>query len=138
MTPTRENNTYGQNQNHYKVNQLHDGEKLKTVTDLIRDISGATFNEVNSPLPVDAAQSKKNSLAPRSNSMVKSSTTGGNAHSSADATLNTVGVVNRRRGASANPLALRSVNEVFSSSQNRAKFCMPLGLNSAREIETCI
>lgn len=54
---------------------------------------------------------------------------------SAEATLNTV---NRRRGVSANHLALKSVNEVFSATENKAKFCMPLGLNSAREIEKCI
>ena len=127
MTQNRENN-YGI----MHAKELHDGERLKTVTDLIRDISGATFNEVVSPVP---DTSKKNSLAARSNSMVKSST--GNVQNSADATLNTA-PVNRRRGVSANPLALRSVNEVFSSSQNKAKFCMPLGLNSAREIEVCI
>ena len=34
-----------------RVDQLHDGNKLKTVTDLVRDISGATFNEATSPIP---------------------------------------------------------------------------------------
>ena len=34
--------------------------------------------------------------------------------------------------------AVKSVNEVFNSQTNKAKFCMPLGLNSAREIEVGI
>ena len=109
-----------------QVHQLHDGDKLKTVNDLIRDISGATFNEATSPVPDQGG--KKNSFGNRSSSVAKSQGNSG----SADATINTA---NRRR---ANTIALRSVNEVFSATENRAKFCLPLGLNSAREIEKCL
>ena len=101
------------------------------MTDLIRDISGATFNEVTSPIPDQSG--KKNSFARRSSSMAKSQV---NSNSAEVAT--TLNTVNRRRGVSANQLALRSVNEVFSATENKAKFCMPLGLISAREIETCL
>ena len=51
------------------LNQLHDGEKLKTVTDLIRDISGANLSQALSPA---TDVNKKNILASRANSVAKS------------------------------------------------------------------
>jgi len=95
-TPNVENN-YGM-----QIHQLHDGEKLKTVTDLIRDISGATFTDAVSPSAELSNQDKKSSVVHRSNSVVKS--TSGASHTTG-----------KRRGNSVNTIALKSVNEVFTS-----------------------
>ena len=32
-------------------------------------------------------------------------------------------------------MPIKSVNEVFTSNHNKAKFCMPLGMASARKLE---
>jgi hypothetical protein len=90
--------------------------KPKTVKDLIRDISGATFNDISTP-----QTEVKNT---RANSTVGNHT----KNRETQVSLGTVGSVSTaKRGASLRP-SIKSVNEVFNSKQNKAKFCMPLTL----------
>ena len=94
------------------MKQLYQHRKPQTVHDLIRDISGASFNDAGTPSPEVNLK-----LAKRASSVVKSG-------AGTPSLTNTTG---RRRAASSMRMALKSVNEVFGSNQNKAKFCMPLG-----------
>ena len=49
-----------------------------------------------------------------------------------------MGTRRKRTGTSMGRGAPKSANEVFSNEENRDKFCMPLGLNSARDLEVCL
>jgi len=102
-----------------------------TVKDLLRDISGATFNDTTIPQP-EVKPTRANS------SVAKSSTnTGMNKDPKAISQAGTSGITGKRQG-SVRPSAVKPVNDVFTCKQNAAKFCMPLTLQSAREIEVVI
>ena len=96
---------------------------------MIRDISGATFNDAITPSP-DASRMN---FANRTGSVSK--TSGKKGASGLSQGNNTAMSSFKKRGHSVNTNALRSVEEVFGSSSNQAKFCLPLTQTSARDLE---
>ena len=99
---------------------------------MLRDISGASFGE-------SAATPHPPELPPkRAASVAKSAASGKNRDASAASQAGTGDNQMQKRARSVNRTNMRSVNDVFSDKQNRAKFCMPLTLPSAREIEVLL
>lgn len=97
---------------------------------MLRDISGASFGDAaGTPQPTDIQVKRAASVA-------KSATTGKNRDTSA--LCEQLDQSTSKRNRSVNRAHMRPVNDIFSDTKNRAKFCMPLTLPSAREIEVIL
>ena len=105
------------------------------IGELIRDISGITFNESGTPDKQAAVVAK-----PRDGKGFvgrSASTTGKPGSRASKATSNDNTGISKRTFSQINR-PLKSVNEIFNAQANKAKFCMPLGMNSARDLEVVL
>lgn len=119
--------------NHRQLQVQYPGyNQPKTVQDLIRDISGATFND---PATID--NSDKHNRNGRASSAAKSyATTMKTGERGKSPTLSHS--TGKRTAASMPRGPLKSVGEIYGASKNAAKFCLPLGFTSARELEVVV
>jgi len=104
----------------------------KTVQDLIRDISGATFND---PATIDNSDKMHNRNGRASSAAKSHATTKTGERGKSPTMSHSTG---KRTAASMPRGPLKTVGEIYGASKNAAKFCLPLGFTSARELEVVV
>ena len=107
----------------------------RTVSQLIRDISGINFSEETTPKDrtcAAASSSKnKNLLFSRSKSATQKASQGSSKPNSNTMTMHS-------RGFSQMSRPIKTVDQIFTKRENRNKFCMPLGRSSALNLELAL
>lgn len=104
----------------------------KTVQDLIRDISGATFNDPGTIDNSDGVRGRNGRASSAAKSYATTTKTGERGKSP------TMSNGTGKRNASMPRGPLKTVGEIYGASKNAAKFCLPLGFTSARELEVVV